>query len=177
FYNDDERDLALATEFQDKTGYNMIDPSVEPTGRGYTDWFIQEFGLPGFTPEVGEYVEDEHVPLEDFPEDWERNKEIGLWLAAESDDFQREETVPFNEKIRITHAEQLYSEPSFLNTERATLSPQIVQAYEKSGNWYHVYTYLGEKWIHIPNRLKYFPEWTILDFLRDRGDRFNCPVK
>ncbi|WLR51346.1 M14 family zinc carboxypeptidase [Bacillus tianshenii] len=78
-----QRDKQLARTFKDYTDYTLVTPRMNPSGGGYTDWFIQEFGRPGFTPEISYYVGHTHVPLSVFPEIWNRNKEVGLWIAEE----------------------------------------------------------------------------------------------
>lgn len=44
----------LAEEFARLSGYRVNDPAYESGFAGYKDWFIQEFGRPGFTIEAGE---------------------------------------------------------------------------------------------------------------------------
>lgn len=105
FYNRPEhsfRDYQLAKEFAEITGYRLIDTTVEPSGKGFSDWFIQEFGRPAFTPEIGEYVEDQPVPLEEFQEIWENNKSVGLWLATEAYEMKLDHStfLSLREKIR-----------------------------------------------------------------------------
>jgi g-D-glutamyl-meso-diaminopimelate peptidase len=47
------RDQRLASQFAAITGYSLVKPTSNPSGGGYTDWFIQAFGRPAFTPELG----------------------------------------------------------------------------------------------------------------------------
>ena len=70
----------IANEFAAITGYPLI-----PTtwGGGFIDWFVQEYKKPGLTPEIGTYVGETNLPLHIFPEEWERNKTIGLFAATE----------------------------------------------------------------------------------------------
>lgn len=79
------RDKSLATKFSKITNYELVLPKTNTTnyGGGYTDWFISEFGKPAFTPEISYYVGHTNVPLEVYPEVWNRNKLVGLWLADE----------------------------------------------------------------------------------------------
>jgi g-D-glutamyl-meso-diaminopimelate peptidase len=48
--------LQLARQFAQSSGYSLLPNPVEATGGGYKDWFIQEYGRPGFTIEVGKGV-------------------------------------------------------------------------------------------------------------------------
>lgn len=88
-----DRDYQLAKELGNITDYKLISANSTPSGRGYTDWFIQEFKKPGFTPELSYYVGDKHVPLSVFPEIWERNKTVGLWMAEEGNKIKIKEKI------------------------------------------------------------------------------------
>jgi hypothetical protein len=160
------RDYRLANMFSKTTGYTLVKPVTNPTGKGYTDWFIQQFGLPGFTPELGPSVGERHLPVSIFPEEWRRNKTIGLWLLAESYDLQypSKKITPFQEKVAFDESIYVYSKPSFLSRSTEKLNPQpAIQAFEKFGNWYHIQTTTGNKWVHLPYELKTFPERIFLD--------------
>lgn len=78
------RDLAIARMIQGKTGYRLVFPGPNPSGGGYTDWFILAHKKPGFTPEVSPYVKEMPVPIGNFPRIWNQNKTIGLMLAYEA---------------------------------------------------------------------------------------------
>lgn len=80
-----DRDFQLDQEFAKITGYSPVPTTVNNSGRGYTDWMIQEFHRPGFTPEISPYVGDRHVPPENFPKIWAENKTIGLWMVSKAD--------------------------------------------------------------------------------------------
>ncbi|WP_235946441.1 M14 family zinc carboxypeptidase [Saccharibacillus alkalitolerans] len=78
------RDKRLADIFTRFTGYSQVSPSYNANGGGgYTDWFIQKLGRPAFTPEIGIKNGETNLPLSAFPEEWRRNKKIGLWIAQE----------------------------------------------------------------------------------------------
>lgn len=78
-----EDNKVIAKMITDKTGYTLLNPSPEAIG-AYDDWFISQFGRPGFTPEVSPYVGTRPVPLQNFRNIWEQNKSIGLMLAQEA---------------------------------------------------------------------------------------------
>lgn len=159
------RDYHLAKTLSQITGYALIGARTNPAGKGYTDWFIQQFSKPAFTPELAPYVGDRHVPLSYFPEIWKRNDSVGLWAAAESYDmkYKLKQTTTLNEQIRINVLTNLYNGPSLTKNSTQSLKPQIVQAIENYGNWYKIETYLGPKWVLIENQLSNFPERTFLD--------------
>ncbi|MCM3586634.1 M14 family metallocarboxypeptidase [Mesobacillus maritimus] len=72
------------------TNYPLKEPSSHQQGGGYTDWFVQEFKKPGVTIEIGELIEDNSLPLQEFPDIWERNKAVGLFLASKALDQSRD---------------------------------------------------------------------------------------
>jgi murein tripeptide amidase MpaA len=161
-----DRDYRLANQFSKTTGYRLIKPETNPTGKGYTDWFIQQFGLPGFTPELSYSVGERHVPVSVFPEEWNRNKTIGLWLLAESYElkYPTKNIKPFQESVAFSDTVYTYRKPSFLNRENEKVTaPQSLQAFENYGNWYHIETVIGKRWVYLPYELKTFPERTFLD--------------
>lgn len=77
------RDRNYALRIGQYTGYSLVNPSGIPSGGGYTDWFISKFKRPAFTPELGRYAGNTHVPLSEFDRIWSQNKYIGLYTASE----------------------------------------------------------------------------------------------
>jgi murein tripeptide amidase MpaA len=78
-----KRDAALAKKISNKTGYSLVPAMRNPSGGGYTDWFIQSQKKPGFTPEISPYVGNKPVPLKNFSQIWKQNRTIPLLLADE----------------------------------------------------------------------------------------------
>ena len=68
----------LAEEFARLSGYRMEDTPFESSFAGYKDWFIQRFGRPGFTIEVGEG--ESPLPLSQFDEIYRDN--LGILVTA-----------------------------------------------------------------------------------------------
>jgi hypothetical protein len=160
------RDYRLASQFSQTTGYRLVKPEKNPSGKGYTDWFIQEFGLPGFTPELSYSVGERHVPVSIFPEEWKRNRTIGLWLLAES--YELKHPVPtiktFDEAVHFSQGVYTYQKPSFLARKNEQVSMQhYIRTMNQAGNWYQIQTSLGNKWVYLPFELKTFPERVFLD--------------
>ncbi len=88
FHNDNKifkRDYCIAKRLSFLTGYSLIPKKRidKNDGGGYTDWFIQEFKKPGFTPELSFLVKETNPPLSVFPNEWRRNKSLGLVIANE----------------------------------------------------------------------------------------------
>jgi g-D-glutamyl-meso-diaminopimelate peptidase len=80
----------IAQKVSDITNYRIQEPASHQQGGGYTDWFVAEFGKPGFTAEIGSLIKDNSLPLVAFPKIWERNKAIGLFLATKALERQKE---------------------------------------------------------------------------------------
>lgn len=77
------RDHAYAKAIGNMTGYSLVYPGTNPSGGGYTDWFIIKYKRPGFTPELGNYAGNTHVPVSEYPAIWSQNKYVGLYVAQE----------------------------------------------------------------------------------------------
>ncbi|WP_411342977.1 M14 family zinc carboxypeptidase [Paenibacillus sp. WLX1005] len=77
------RDKRLANIFRQFTGYQLMPQRSDSSGGGYTDWFITTFKRPAFTPEIGIKNGETNLSVSVFPEEWRRNKKIGLWIAQE----------------------------------------------------------------------------------------------
>ncbi|MEW8985419.1 MAG: M14 family zinc carboxypeptidase [Bacillus sp. (in: firmicutes)] len=78
------RDYRIAQKYQRLTGYSLVQPTTNPSGGGFTDWFIQDIKMPGFTPEISPYTYGKPVPVSRFDSIWNENKAAGLMLANEA---------------------------------------------------------------------------------------------
>jgi len=76
-----QRDLTLATAYSNMTGYQLVKPVAQPSGGGFTDWFIEQFGQPGLTPELSPSVGEHDVPLANWDRIWNQNKDAA-WLLG-----------------------------------------------------------------------------------------------
>ncbi|MEH7253734.1 M14 family zinc carboxypeptidase [Neobacillus niacini] len=79
-----QRDYQIAVKYRGLTGYGLVDPGPNPSGGGYTDWFIQDMKMPGFTPEISTYTFSKPVPIANFEQIWRENQSAGLMLAQEA---------------------------------------------------------------------------------------------
>ena len=68
----------LGEEFARLSGYTLADTPYESAWAGYKDWFIQNFGRPGYTLEVG--MGENPLPLSQFDEIYRQN--IGILVTA-----------------------------------------------------------------------------------------------
>ena len=79
-----KRDLVYAKKIGSMTGYSLVYPGPNPSGGGFTDWFIEKKKKPGFTPEIGKYVVETELPLSAWSRVWSQNKAVSLYAAQES---------------------------------------------------------------------------------------------
>lgn len=163
------RDKEMADTISGMTGYSQIKPVADPSEGGYTDWFIAQFGRPGFTAELGRYQEETELPLWAFTEIWEGNEKLGLYLASEGYKLWRERypVEPSDEKLQLVEAVKLYNRPSESSPTGAELNGAKITADARLGDWYRVQTWLGPKWIHL-NQTSY---------LKGYAEEYSGPVK
>lgn len=83
-YQDEEkekRDIAIGKKISNITGYKL--DMTRHTAGGMKDWFVQEYGKPGFTIEIGspKYVGDfKQLPYSEYREIWLSNRDIPEYL-------------------------------------------------------------------------------------------------
>jgi len=70
----------LGQKMADASGYTLANTPYESGFAGYKDWFIQDFGKPGYTIEVGQGVNP--LPIEQFDEIYRDNLPILVIAAA-----------------------------------------------------------------------------------------------
>ncbi|MFE8701718.1 M14 family zinc carboxypeptidase [Cytobacillus sp. FJAT-54145] len=75
------RDHNYAKKIGEMTGYRLVYPGPNPSGGGFTDWFIIQYKRPGFTPEISRYYKETSPPLSEFPRAWTKNQAVGLYIA------------------------------------------------------------------------------------------------
>ncbi|PRO67004.1 M14 family zinc carboxypeptidase [Alkalicoccus urumqiensis] len=83
------RDRQHASWISNATGYRLMGGHSSYSGGGYTDWFIDRFKRPAFTPEVSPYVGARHVPVSYFDRIWNQNRQVGKYIAQRSHDMYR----------------------------------------------------------------------------------------
>lgn len=76
-----QRDHAYAKQIGNMTGYSLVYPGANPSGGGFTDWFITNYKRPAFTPEISRYYPETSPPLSEFNRVWSQNKAVGLYVA------------------------------------------------------------------------------------------------
>lgn len=149
------RDKAYASDLARLTGYSLVAPEKNPSGGGYKDWFVQEFGRPGFTVEIGRYVGDGPLPLSAFKGVWAENKTVGLYAAQKSYDlwFRKQKLQPVGGSMTLFVQTPGYTKIGAAQSA-GSLAPQDVWVNARKGDWYLVQTGAGERWIRpVPGSL------------------------
>ncbi|MCK8485560.1 M14 family metallocarboxypeptidase [Paenibacillus sp. MBLB2552] len=143
------RDRAMAADLGRLTGYSIVQPEKNPSGGGYKDWFVQQFGRPGFTIEVGKYAGESYVPLQQFNEIWADNREVGLYSAKQAYGLwlQKQKVQPVAESADLLVQTQLYPYPE-AKTKLGALAAQEVEVTSRKGDWVEVRSADGNGWIH-----------------------------
>lgn len=133
-----ERDYEITEHLAALTGYEPVKPRPNPSGGGYTDWFIQEFDRPGFTPEVGKYVEEQQVSLDAYSEIWRQNQEVGLYLAEKAYQLrlERQSSCDCEESLHVFRETAFYSEPTHRSVLEGVLNKGTWLSKRKYGDWY-----------------------------------------
>ena len=75
------RDFIIANEISKETGYKLVPNEVSNTGSGYKDWFIEQYEKPGLTIEVSPYVGPVKVPIENYNDIWQKNRNVPILFA------------------------------------------------------------------------------------------------
>ncbi|XEC93777.1 M14 family zinc carboxypeptidase [Paenibacillus tarimensis] len=146
------RDQRIAAQYAEMTGYRMVKPSRNPSGGGYTDWFISEFGRPGLTPELARPAGETNVPLKEWDRIWNRHRDILWMLALEASELWMNGQIPqlVNESVRLTADEAAYQWPSLKSRKLGLLYKGRYMVRREKGGWLEISTADGLRW--IPSR-------------------------
>ncbi len=152
FHNDKanmSRDSALAGRYAGMTGYRVVPPASNPSGGGFTDWFIQQFGRSGLTPELGRPAGEKHVPLSEWDRIWNQHRGTG-WMLAEEGYVAwliRQPVELGSGELRLTDTVRAYKWP---NPKSAKLEVHYAGRYKPlrmKGDWAEIETAAGARWI------------------------------
>ncbi|WP_312027400.1 M14 family metallocarboxypeptidase [Paenibacillus typhae] len=143
------RDQAIARTLSHMTGYALVSPEKNPSGGGYKDWFIQEFGRPGFTIEIARYAGESNVPLSQFGNVWNDNRAVGLYSAQQSHSLwlNKQKVQYLQQSMDVLAETGFYSKIGALSGS-ISIQPQRLQVISKKGDWYQVQAAEGTGWIH-----------------------------
>lgn len=76
-----KRDYKIAASIAYTTGYKLVPKDSRVSNGGLKDWFVQNYGRPGFTIEVG--TGKSPLPLWQFNNIWNRNRYIPLLISQQ----------------------------------------------------------------------------------------------
>ncbi|MHA6531149.1 M14 family zinc carboxypeptidase [Paenibacillus sp. BAC0078] len=143
------RDKSMARALGYLTGYSLVNPEKNPSGGGYKDWFIQEYGRPGFTIEIANYAGESSVPLRQFNRIWSENKEVGLYSAKQSYSLwlKKQKLQYLQQSMSLLAGTELYTQVG-ATAGGTNLQPQKLQVIAQKGDWYQVQADKGLGWIH-----------------------------
>ncbi|KAI7259994.1 hypothetical protein KC345_g10167 [Hortaea werneckii] len=156
------RDKAMARVLAGLTGYSLVVPERNPSGGGYKDWFIQEYGRPGFTIEIADYAGESSVPLRQFSTIWSENKEVGLYSAKQTYSLwlNKQKVQYLQQSMSLLAGTELYAKLG-ATAGGIALQPQTLQVIAKKGDWVQVQAAEGLGWIHpSPGKLAIIEEIT-----------------
>ncbi|UQZ35240.1 gamma-D-glutamyl-meso-diaminopimelate peptidase [Paenibacillus sp. PK3_47] len=171
------RDQAMARELSRLTGYSLVAPEKNPSGGGYKDWFIQEFGRPGFTVEIAPYAGESNVPLKQFGRVWNDNKNVGLYSAAQSYSLwlAKQQVQYLQQSMDLLAGTELYAKIGSTNGG-VPAGPQSLQVIARKGDWYQVQADEGLGWIHpSPGKLAAVEGITASAELKEKVPVFKYP--
>ncbi|WP_083613541.1 M14 family metallocarboxypeptidase [Paenibacillus sp. P46E] len=154
------RDKTMARALGNLTGYSLVTPEKNPSGGGYKDWFIQEYGRPGFTIEIANYAGESSVPLNQFNRIWSENKEVGLYSATQSYSlWLKKQTIQYlQQSMSLVGGTVLFSSIG-AQAGGVQLQPQKIHVMARKGDWYQVQANEGQGWIHpSPGKLTIIEE-------------------
>lgn len=143
------RDKAMAIDLGNLTGYSLVRPEKNPSGGGYKDWFVQQFGRPGFTIEIGDYAGERSLPLSQFNTIWNENREVGLYTALRTYNLWlgKQKVQSVSQSLSLLGETSLYSYPG-AKIAISSVSPQVLAITAQKGDWYEVSSDMGTGWVH-----------------------------
>ncbi|NGM82630.1 gamma-D-glutamyl-meso-diaminopimelate peptidase [Paenibacillus sp. 7124] len=143
------RDREIASSLARLTGYSLVRPEKNPSGGGYKDWYIQEFGRPGFTIEIGNYAGEGNVPLSAFGKIWNENRQVPLYTASQSYKLwlKRQNVQILNQHMSLFASTPIYQGAGAAPSSSVTSSHDVLTLARK-GDWYQIKTETGAGWIH-----------------------------
>ncbi len=72
----------IGKKFEQVSGYKLTKPEYNSSFAGYKDWYINEFGKPGYTIEIGKGEEGKSLKLENAEKIYKEIEEI-FFIALE----------------------------------------------------------------------------------------------
>lgn len=143
------RDYSIASAYAKLTGYSLVAPQSNPSGGGFTDWFIQQFGRPALTPELGQAAGSTNVPLSQWSRIWQQHKDT-LWMIAEKGYglwLKRQSAAKLTKEVRLLADEKGYQFPELRAKSTGAVYTGSYQTLRQKGDWLEISTPTGPSWI------------------------------
>lgn len=143
------RDYNFASAYAKLTGYSLVAPQPNPSGGGFTDWFIQQFGRPALTPELGRAVGSTNVPLSEWNRIWQQQKDTIWMIAEEGYDLwmKRQYAAKLTKEVRLLAVEKGYQFPELRAKSVGTVYKGRYTTLRQKGDWLEISTPAGRTWI------------------------------
>lgn len=144
-----KRDRELAEAYSALTGYRVVKPVKNPSGGGYTDWFITEFGKPALTPELGKPAGESDVALSQWDYIWKQHQSTPWLLGSRALDLWMQEQKPViaEGQVELEQDTRTYQWPILDNDTFLKLPSGIYTKTREKGNWIEVETEQGHRWL------------------------------
>ncbi|WP_257469204.1 M14 family zinc carboxypeptidase [Bacillus sp. D386] len=132
------RDHVYAKKIGKMTGYSLVYPGKNPSGGGFSDWFISTKKRPSFTPEIGKPAGETNLPVSQFSQIWKENQGVGLYVAQESiklkdaRDKKSAATLKKDSAAKLKTAKKL--EKYYYTDIKSTSNLKITDAHQKLYN-------------------------------------------
>lgn len=132
------RDHVYAKKIGKMTGYSLVYPGKNPSGGGFSDWFISTKKRPSFTPEIGKPAGETNLPVSQFSQIWKENQGVGLYVAQESiklkdaRDKKSAATLKKDSAAKLKTAKKL--EKYYYTDIKSTSNLKITDAHQKLFN-------------------------------------------
>ncbi|WP_254639419.1 M14 family metallocarboxypeptidase [Cohnella sp. GbtcB17] len=143
------RDYSFASAYAKLTGYSLVAPQPNPSGGGFSDWFIQQFGRPALTPELGVAAGSTHVPLSQWNRIWRQHKDT-LWMIAEKGYglwLKRQPAAQWTKEVRLLADEKGYQFPELRSKSAGIVYKGSYQTLRQKGDWLEISSPAGSGWI------------------------------
>ncbi|EIJ80469.1 peptidase M14 carboxypeptidase A [Bacillus methanolicus PB1] len=133
-----DRDHAYAKRIGKMTGYSLVYPGPNPSGGGFTDWFILTYKRPGFTPEIARFVDETNPPVSEFPRVWKENQGVGLYVADIGSQLYQSRIAPvirqankqISNAVSKSKVLQIYYSGSINDKNDIVISSKFAHAYQ-----------------------------------------------
>lgn len=145
-----QRDHVLAKQYGSLTGYRVVKPEINPSGGGFTDWFISDFGKPALTPELGKPAGETHVSLSQWDRIWKQHHSSAWLLGSKALEMWMKELRPSStagERIELAERTAAYQWPILARNTLTWIPSGSYTKTREKGAWIEIETEHGHRWL------------------------------